>query len=80
MVVKGFVPSGPAAADGRIRKGDVLVAVDGLDIRKLHTAQVTPLIYGERGTRVVLGFVRPTAGRCCFAGPALVCSHHAVLA
>ena len=53
---------GPAAADGRIRKGDVLVAVDGMDVRKLHTAQVTPLIYGKRGSSVTPGFVRADSG------------------
>ncbi len=62
LIVKGFVPTGAAAADGRIKKGDVLVAVDGLDVRALHTAQVTPLIYGGRGTVVVLGFVRALPG------------------
>jgi C-terminal processing protease CtpA/Prc len=62
LVVKGFVPTGPAAADGRIRKGDVLVAVDGLDVRTLHTGQVSPLIYGKRGSAVVLGLVRALPG------------------
>eukprot|EP00802_Teleaulax_amphioxeia_P024746 Tamp_25487.p1 GENE.Tamp_25487~~Tamp_25487.p1 ORF type:complete len:217 (-),score=26.22 Tamp_25487:155-805(-) len=62
LVVKGFVPSGPAAADGTVQKGDVLVEIDGLDIRGKSVMAVTPLMYGERHSQVTLGFARATCG------------------
>jgi len=53
LVVKGFVPSGPAAANGTIQKGDVLVEV-GLPAasRVMCLVAARPACASEKGHRI----------------------------
>ena len=51
------VSSGPAKAAG-IKAGDVLVAVDGVDVRSYIPAMVVDLIKGEENTKVKISVMR----------------------
>ena len=56
---------GPARQAG-IRRGDVIVAVDGQPVKKLRFERSLALIKGEEGTRVRLTVKRPRAGKIRF--------------
>ena len=45
IVIKSVFPNGPAAADGRLKRGDLLLAVNGFDLdRATHSQAVALLI------------------------------------
>lgn len=48
-----------SAADGHLRPGDIIVAVNGTDIKGKTIDQVRPLIVGDEGTSVTLTIQRP---------------------
>jgi hypothetical protein len=58
-VVFSVVPGSPAAADGRVRVGDVLVAVDGQPVGGLAAQELADLVLGKRGTAVRLALRGP---------------------
>lgn len=63
--VEGFrimsvTPGGPAEEAG-VQKDDVLIGVDGQDVRQSDTNQVRNLVRGEEGTDVVLTVLREEA-------------------
>lgn len=58
VVVESVVPGGPAAKDGRMRKGDQIIGVGGEgvveDVRGLRIDKIVRKIRGEKGTMVTL--------------------------
>eukprot|EP00960_Hanusia_phi_P076161 768523-Hanusia_phi.AAC.9 len=62
LVVDGLVPGGSAEASGLLRRGDVLVEVDGMDVYCKPVGQVGPLLLGPPGSRVSLGLTRNVDG------------------
>ena len=62
MRVKRLVPSGPAMdCKSEVRVKDVLVSIDGKDVRGLEPASLSNLFLGMPGTLVRLGFVPASA-------------------
>eukprot|EP00960_Hanusia_phi_P065116 765995-Hanusia_phi.AAC.6 len=59
LQVTKLVPGGPAQMQGGMAVGDVLIAVDGSDVRGMPLDKVAPLIRGTVGTRVSLTILRP---------------------
>jgi hypothetical protein len=55
LEVSRLVNGGPAAASGRIRVGDSLEAVDGVDVRSLPVRQLSAVLAGLEGSSVRLG-------------------------
>uniref|UniRef100_A0A7S0MT68 PDZ domain-containing protein n=2 Tax=Cryptomonas curvata TaxID=233186 RepID=A0A7S0MT68_9CRYP len=55
LEVSRLVNGGPAAASGRIRVGDSLEAVDGVDVRSLPVKQLSAVLAGLEGSSVRLG-------------------------
>lgn len=51
-------PGSPAALSRDIHPGDVLMTIDGMDVRKLTLAQAGAMLSGPRGTSVQLGLFR----------------------
>lgn len=64
--VESIVPGGPAAKDGRLRKGDRIVGVGGEnaveDVSGLRIDKIVRKIRGERGTMVTLDLLRDGEG------------------
>jgi len=54
VLVKVVTPGGAAEADGNIRQGDELLAVDGQGVDGHHLHDVFDMVLGEQGTRVTL--------------------------
>ena len=48
------VPAGLSGAQGGLREGDVILTVDGQDVRGLDDKGLTTLLRGEIGTEVAL--------------------------
>ncbi|EKX48694.1 hypothetical protein GUITHDRAFT_136389 [Guillardia theta CCMP2712] len=59
LQVTKLVPGGPAQMQGGMAVGDVLIAVDGSDVRGMSLDKVAPLIRGSVGTQVSLTILRP---------------------
>ena len=57
ITVRGLIVGGPADRAG-MKPGDVIVAVDGVDVRKHTFEGAINLILGEPGTKVQLGIMR----------------------
>lgn len=76
VVVKTLTEGGAAAsAGGRVAVGDVLVSVDGRDIRGLGTDAIARLITGPAGSSVELTLLR-AGGGASEVGPACVLGPH----
>ena len=58
LLILGPRPDSPASRAG-IRPGDIVVAVDGLDIEGLDLPEAVDLIRGPKGSTVVLRIIRP---------------------
>ena len=58
FVVSKLVPGSPAALSRRIKKDDVLVSVDGMDLDDLSIKDVVKLLKGPVGTSVALDLAR----------------------
>jgi len=54
--VKGLIKGGPADKGG-IRKGDIIISIDGKEIRKLSDLKIV-LLYKNRGEKIRLGVLR----------------------
>lgn len=54
MVVVRAVPAGLSGERGGLREGDVILTVDGEDVRGLDDKSLTALLRGEIGTEVAL--------------------------
>lgn len=52
------VPKGSPAAEGGLMEGDILIKVDGEDVRSMDLGQVVNLVKGEDGTTVKLTVLR----------------------
>ena len=52
------VPPGLAGAQGGLKEGDVILTVDGQDVRGLDDKSLTELLRGEIGTEVALTVAR----------------------
>ncbi len=62
LLILGPRPDSPASRAG-IRPGDIVVAVDGVDIKGLDLPEAVDLIRGPKGSTVVLRIIRPGALR-----------------
>ncbi len=62
LLILGPRPDSPASRAG-IRPGDIVVAVDGVDIEGLDLPEAVDLIRGPKGSTVVLRIIRPGALR-----------------
>ena len=58
LLILGPRPDSPASRAG-IRPGDIVVAVDGVDIEGLDLPEAVNLIRGPKGSTVVLRIIRP---------------------
>ena len=56
IFVERTVPGGPADRSGRVRKGDLLVTIDGKDVYGQDLEHITKSIVGPDGSAVCLGF------------------------
>lgn len=57
--IEEVFPNSPADKGG-LKPGDLIVSVDGKDIKGYTFAQARPLIVGKAGTNVTLGVIRPS--------------------
>jgi carboxyl-terminal processing protease len=62
IVVVTPLDNSPAMEAG-VLPGDILVSIDGRDVRGQSVDDVIPVIRGEEGTSVLLGFERPSENR-----------------
>jgi len=60
LVVNGLAPNGPADRCAKIVLGDLLCTVDGMDVKGIAAADMSGLILGPPGSKVVLGFQADT--------------------
>lgn len=58
LVVASLALDGPAEKSGQVMVGDVLVMINDVDIRNISAENLSPLILGPPGSKVVLGFNR----------------------
>ncbi len=58
IIIQETLPGGPAQLSGKIKKGDVIVEVDGKSITKHSFQKTLELMKGKEGTKTVLGIVR----------------------
>jgi len=54
IVIKNVFPSSPAAADGRLKRGDQLLAVNGIGLDELTHEQVVNLLKNAGDTVTLL--------------------------
>ena len=59
LIVRNIVPGGSAAANGRIRPGDIIINVDGRSVEGQGIETLRDCIIGNIGTFVELSFIRP---------------------
>ena len=59
LIVRNIVPGGSAAANGRIRPGDIIISVDGKSVEGQGIETLRDCIIGNIGTFVELSFIRP---------------------
>ncbi len=59
--IDSIIPDSPAAKSGKLKPGDLIIAVDGKDITGMTIDQVRPLITGKAGTDVTLTIKRVSA-------------------
>lgn len=57
FLIVGVTPGGPALEAG-VQAGDLLVQVDGTDVRGMSTSEVRDLVKGKEGTTVSLSLLR----------------------
>jgi C-terminal processing protease CtpA/Prc len=57
IFITGLSPKGPAKASGKIKEGDQLLAVDGVDIKEWQVADIVQLILGKPGSKLRLDIV-----------------------
>lgn len=62
LYVSKVNPGGSAERDGTIRVGDILMTVNGENVRGKKLSQLRPLIVGPKGTFAALGLKRYTGG------------------
>ncbi|WIG58135.1 MAG: hypothetical protein OJF49_000880 [Ktedonobacterales bacterium] len=60
LIIEAVFPGSPASKVN-VKAGDIIVAVNGTDIRGKTIDQVRPLIVGKDGTQVTLTLIRPSA-------------------
>ena len=56
--IDSIIPDSPASKSGKLKPGDLIIAVDGKDISGMTIDQVRPLITGKAGTQVTLTIKR----------------------
>ena len=54
IFITGLSPKGSAMASGKVKEGDQLLAVDGVDIKGYQVKDILQLILGKPGTKVSL--------------------------
>jgi hypothetical protein len=59
LIVRNIVPGGSAAANGRIKPGDIIISVDGKSVEGQGIETLRDCIIGDIGTFVELSFIRP---------------------
>ncbi|MGE5334597.1 MAG: S41 family peptidase [Nitrososphaerota archaeon] len=59
--IDAVIPDSPASKSGKLKPGDLIIAVDHKDISGMTIDQVRPLITGKEGTSVTLTIKRPSA-------------------
>lgn len=65
MIVDALVPFGPASRSGLLKRGDVLIDVDGVNVYRKPVVVVGPLLLGENGSTVRLALDRYTPEGYC---------------
>ncbi len=63
LIVASLAVDGPADKSGQVRVGDILVSIDELDIRQVNPVNLSPMILGPPGSKVLLGFSSPDSSR-----------------
>ncbi len=63
LIVASLAVDGPADKSGQVRVGDILESIDGMDIHQLNPENLSPLILGPPGSKVLLGFSCPDSTR-----------------
>ncbi|MEZ5315078.1 MAG: S41 family peptidase [Chlamydiales bacterium] len=58
IIIQEVIKNSPAARSKKIQVGDILISVDGEEIRKISFQRVLDLMRGKEGTRTVLGIMR----------------------
>ena len=57
IFITGLSPKGSAKASGKVKEGDQLLAVDGVDIKGYQVKDIVQLILGKPGTKVSLDLI-----------------------
>jgi len=58
IFITGLSPKGSAKASGKVREGDQLLAVDGVEIKGYQVKEIVQLILGKPGTKVSLQIIQ----------------------
>jgi C-terminal processing protease CtpA/Prc len=57
-MIESMAQGGPSHASGQVQPGDLLLEVDGADVRNLSLKDIQAKIIGRSGTRVTLTLQR----------------------
>ncbi|MGN6108855.1 MAG: PDZ domain-containing protein, partial [Kofleriaceae bacterium] len=68
LKVSSIDPAGPAARTD-LKVGDVITAIDGVDVTGAHTAQARPLLVAPPGTKIALALQRGATITLVLAAP-----------
>ncbi|MGM0439486.1 MAG: S41 family peptidase [Chlamydiota bacterium] len=63
IVVVKVIKGGTAQESGKIQAGDIIVKIDGKDIRQVPLSEVLEMLRGKLGTEVDLTVVKTTSGK-----------------
>jgi len=58
IVIQDILKGGPAQISGQIKKGDIIVEVDGKSVTQYPFQQVLEIMKGKEGSRTTLGIIR----------------------
>ena len=61
VIIHEMIPGGPAEKGGQIRRGDVIIEVDGQPVTDLSFHRVLEMMKGKEGTNTILGVLRQSS-------------------
>jgi len=62
LFIAALASGGPADLNGRVKEGDVLVSIDGVDVTNMPVEELGDHILGPQGSNVVIGVNRGAEG------------------
>ena len=65
MRVTDLAPGGPAERNGQLKRGDIIAAISGRNVRGMSVLHAKDLIMGPEGSSVHLGVHREPIGQVC---------------